>query len=237
VGLYKSAGNATVKVHAVTSIGLLGLNHSNTYGPYSLGPDSLIALFNFPFASTYNNMSIRLFNDSGEANLDLMLFDRNDPTRLYNPGQAVATAAKSGNGGHESYAGSIPAYAGLAVVKAKSADVAKKAMFHLVVADATVDVGDDLPTRTAFAPITPNPARVDAVMRFDLPREMAIDLAAYDVGGRRVSTLANGVWNAGRHAFHWTMMGDEGRPVPNGMYFVRFSAGGYQATQRVLVVR
>lgn len=237
VGLYKGAGNATVKVHAVSSNALLGLNHVNTYGPFSLGPDSLIALFNFPFSSTYNNMSIRLFNDSGNANLDFMLFDRTDPTRLYNPGQAVATAAQSGNGGHESYAGSIPAYAGLAVLKAGSADVAKKAMFRLVVADATVGVGDDVPTRIAFAPITPNPAHGDAVMRFDLPREMAIDLVAYDVGGRRVSTLANGAWNAGRHAIHWTTMGDEGRPLPNGVYFVRFSAGGYRATQRVLVVR
>ena len=68
-------------------------------------------------------------------------------------------------------------------------------------------------------------------------RNLEIDIVAYDVGGRRVSTLANGVWNAGRHAFHWTTMGDEGRPLPNGVYFVRFSAGGYQATQRVLVVR
>jgi hypothetical protein len=224
-------------VHAVSSVALLGINIVNTYGPYSLGPDSLIALFNFPFSSTISDMTIHLQNESGDANLDFMLFDRTDPTRLYNPGQAVATAASFGNGGPEHYFGPIPAYAGLAVLKAGSSDVAKKAMFRLVVGNGNVGVGDDVPTRIGFAPITPNPAHGDAVMRFELPREMSIDLAAYDVGGRRVSTLANGAWNAGRHAVHWTTIGDEGRPVPNGVYFVRFSAGGYQETQRVLVVR
>jgi subtilisin family serine protease len=237
VGLYKSAGNGSVKVHAVSSIALLGYSTVNTYGPYSLGPDSLIALFNFPFSSTLNGMDIQLQNESGDANLDFMLFDRTDPTRLYNPSQAVATAASFGNGGSEHYSGPIPAYAGLAVLKAGSSDVAKKAMFKLVVGVGSAGVDDDVPTRIAFAPITPNPARGDAVMRFDLPRGMSIDLAAFDVGGRRVSTLANGAWNAGRHAVHWTTMGNEGRPVPNGVYFVRFSAGGYQTTQRVLVVR
>jgi hypothetical protein len=237
VSLYKKTGNASVKVHAVSSVALLGLNHVNTYGPFSLGPDSLIALFNFPFSSTLNDMHIYLVNSSGNANLDFMLFDRTDPTRLYNLRQAVATAAAYGNGGPEQYSGPIPAYAGLAVVKAGSADVGKKAVFQLVVGDITVGVDDVVPARIAFAPITPNPAVGEAVMRFDLPREMAIDLVAYDIEGRRVSTLANGAWNAGRHAIHWTTMGDEGRPLPNGMYFVRFSAGGYRATQRVLVVR
>lgn len=237
VGLYKRAGTDQVKAQAVSSVALLGLNASNTYGPYSIGPDSLIALFGFPFAMTYPNMTIQLLNLSGGANLDFMMFDRTDATRLYNPSQAVATAAVNGDGANEYYAGSIPAYAGLIVLKAGSADVAKKAMFQLVVSNSTVGVDDDLPTRIAFAPITPNPAHAGAAVRFDLPREMKVDLAAYDVGGRRVATLANGTWNAGRHAIHWTTIGDEGRPLASGMYFVRFNAGSYQATQRVLVVR
>jgi hypothetical protein len=57
------------------------------------------------------------------------------------------------------------------------------------------------------------------------------------VGGRGVSTLANGTWNAGRHKVRWTTLGDDGRPLPSGMYFVRFRAGNDRATQLVLVMR
>jgi len=35
----------------------------------------------------------------------------------------------------------------------------------------------------------------------------------------------------------WTTLGDEGTPLPAGVYVVRFSAGGFAAAQRVVVVR
>jgi subtilisin family serine protease len=237
VGLYKSAGNAPVKVHAVKSIFIFPSGGAtDIYGPFSLGPDSLIMMIERITGSGFNG-SISLRNLSGGANLDFMVFGHTDPTRLYNPGQAAVTAAAHGSGSDEFYSGPLPGDPVMVVLKAGSADVAKKATFQIVFGNGTTGVGDDLPTRIAFAPITPNPANADAAMRFDLPREMPVDLAAYDVGGRRVSTLANGTWNAGRHTMRWSLRGDGGEPLPSGVYLVRFVAGGFHATQRVLVVR
>jgi hypothetical protein len=237
VGLFKSAGSSTVKVHAVSSRYLMGSgNPSDSFGPFSLGLDSLVALFQLDNVSTLNRR-VSLVNLSGGANLDFMLFGHTDPTRLYNPGQAAATAAATGDGGSELYDGPVPGKPALAVLKAGASDVAKKAMFRIDVGAPVTGIDAEPPARIAFAPIAPNPARDGAALRFDLPRQAHVELDVYDLGGRRVSMLSNGTWSAGRHAIRWSLHGHGGQPVANGMYLVRFRSGDYQVTQRVLVVR
>jgi hypothetical protein len=237
VGLYKSAGSSTVKAHTVSSRYLAGAGGgTNSFGPFSLGVDSLVALFQLDNVSA-TNRTITLVNLSGGANLDFMLFGHTDPTRLYNPGQAATMATTNGDGGNELYSGSVPGKPALAVYKASASDVSKKALFRIDVTDGVTAAETELPARVAFAPVAPNPARVDATLRFDLPREALVDLGVYDLGGRRVSTLSNGMWSAGRHALHWGLQGNDGRTLASGVYLVRFRSGEHQQTQRLLVVR
>lgn len=235
VGLYKTAGTSTVKAHAVSSQYLSGAVPAS-FGPFSLGTDSLVAVFQLDNVSAVDR-HVSLVNLSGNANLDLMLFGHTDPSRLYHPGQAAATVAANGDGGGEVYDGQVPANPALVVLKAGATDVTKKALFRIDVTAPVTGVEDELPTRVAFAPIAPNPARTDAVLWFDLPREANVDLAVYDVGGRCVSTLSNGTWNAGRHTMRWSLRGNDGEIVPSGVYLVRFRSGGTQRTRRLLVLR
>jgi hypothetical protein len=72
---------------------------------------------------------------------------------------------------------------------------------------------------------------------FALPAQAAdVDLAIYDVSGRRVATLAQGALAAGPHTAHWDGVTSAGGSVRPGVYFVRLAALGAVRTARVAVV-
>jgi hypothetical protein len=64
---------------------------------------------------------------------------------------------------------------------------------------------------------------------FSLPDASHVDVAVFDVAGRRVATLAEGRFEAGVHTVRW-----DARNAAAGVYFCRFQAGGDVATQRMV---
>ncbi|MBN1827006.1 MAG: family 16 glycosylhydrolase [Candidatus Eisenbacteria bacterium] len=94
------------------------------------------------------------------------------------------------------------------------------------------------PRAFALHPNTPNPFNPSTTIAYDLARPSAVDLAVYDVAGRKVRTLVSaGNLSAGRHEVVWNGRGDDGRDVASGVYFCRLLAGGYSETRRLLLLR
>jgi len=86
----------------------------------------------------------------------------------------------------------------------------------------------------SLAPASPNPAHRSTLIRFQLAREGAIDLAVFSSSGRRLSTLAQGVSPAGEHAVRWDGLDGRGESAPPGVYHVRLRARDGQASQNVI---
>ena len=64
-----------------------------------------------------------------------------------------------------------------------------------------------------------------------------VELAIYDVLGRRIRTLVVTEQGLGRHEAVWDDR-DEGRmPVGSGVYVYRLRAGDFRVTRRMLLVR
>jgi hypothetical protein len=78
----------------------------------------------------------------------------------------------------------------------------------------------------------PNPVRDAATLRFSLPDAADVTLAVYDVLGRRVAVLADGLRASGPHEVSFDASG-----LPGGVYLVRLSEGARHTTQRLVVVR
>lgn len=78
----------------------------------------------------------------------------------------------------------------------------------------------------------PNPATGVATVAFSLPAPSDVRLEAFDVLGRRVATVAEGVHTAGPHRASFDTSG-----LPAGVYVVRLAAEGRVATARVTVAR
>lgn len=77
-----------------------------------------------------------------------------------------------------------------------------------------------------FAAPSPSPARSSTLIRFGLPHAANVSLAAYDVGGRRVVTFANGRFEPGQHSFDWALRNENGGRVSAGVYFLRLVVDG-----------
>jgi len=76
----------------------------------------------------------------------------------------------------------------------------------------------------------PNPFERETVIRFSLPAEEEVNIAVFDVTGRRVATVADGSFTAGDHRVRW-----DARSVSTGIYFYRIRAGENVATRRMMV--
>ncbi len=79
------------------------------------------------------------------------------------------------------------------------------------------------------APV-PNPVRERASIRFDLPHPVDVSLEIFDVRGRRVADLLEGLQAAGRRSLVWSTRGRAA-----GVYFVRLRTDGRTFTRRMIV--
>ncbi|MFH1681944.1 MAG: S8 family serine peptidase [Candidatus Eisenbacteria bacterium] len=73
---------------------------------------------------------------------------------------------------------------------------------------------------------------------FDLPAREDVRIRIYDVAGRLLREVWNGPMRAGeRLAVDWDGKDAGGRRVRSGVYFLRFEAGPFTATRRLVVLR
>jgi len=94
------------------------------------------------------------------------------------------------------------------------------------------------PAQSRLHPPYPNPFNPHTVLRFDLRIPGQVDLAIYDLRGRRVKTLIAGVeMESGRYQRNWNGRDDRGRAVASGIYLVRLSAPGIEQSQRLTLLK
>ncbi len=97
------------------------------------------------------------------------------------------------------------------------------------------DVGPSVVTHLIGA--RPNPFRTTTHISFDLARGAHVELEVYDVTGRSVRTLSEGMLTAGRHAIAWDGRSDAGHLVPAGVYMYRLRTNGLEETRKVFLSR
>ena len=86
-------------------------------------------------------------------------------------------------------------------------------------------------------PNAPNPFTASTVIRFQVPEASKVELAIFDLAGRRVRTLAGEPFEAGDHALVWDGRDDAGRLVPAGIYFTRVAVGRAVEARRITFLR
>jgi hypothetical protein len=87
-----------------------------------------------------------------------------------------------------------------------------------------VGVGPNAPGRVSFSTY-PVPARTSTVA-FGLPQAGHVDIAVFDVAGRRITTIEKGHLEAGNHTREWSGRATDGSKVGAGVYFIRLLLNG-----------
>ncbi len=72
---------------------------------------------------------------------------------------------------------------------------------------------------------------------YSLPRDSSVEVAVFDIRGRRLRVLAHGQFSQGEHRVGWDEKNAAGMRVASGIYIVRLAANGAALSRRVAIVR
>ena len=86
-------------------------------------------------------------------------------------------------------------------------------------------------------PPAPNPANPGCTVGYELTAAGRMDLAVFDLAGRRVATLASGWREAGVHRATWHGQDVSGRAVPSGTYLMRLRTGDLVTARKISLVQ
>ncbi len=96
------------------------------------------------------------------------------------------------------------------------------------------DVGEEneIPIEYALKQNYPNPFNPSTVISYDIPVNVYVTLKVYDVLGREVMTLVDGLIEAGYHQA--TMNASN---LASGLYFYRLQAGAYTSVKKLMLMK
>jgi hypothetical protein len=82
----------------------------------------------------------------------------------------------------------------------------------------------------------PNPFTRTTRIPFELPASVPVRLEVFDLLGRRVATVANGVYPAGYHSATWDMRDGHGASARPGIYVYRIVAGSFREERKLALL-
>jgi hypothetical protein len=85
--------------------------------------------------------------------------------------------------------------------------------------------------------VSPNPFNPATSISFVVEKPQRVRIGVYDVRGRLVAELANGLYPAGPHAVEWRGRDTAGRTMPSGTYFFRVDLGGEVAVRKAMLMK
>ncbi|MCX6142039.1 MAG: T9SS type A sorting domain-containing protein [Ignavibacteriales bacterium] len=83
----------------------------------------------------------------------------------------------------------------------------------------------------------PNPFNPSTTIRYNIPVTGYVRLRVFDVAGREVASLVNGVQSAGSYVVNWHGTDDAGRSLASGVYFYTLESLGQQITRRMVLLK
>jgi hypothetical protein len=84
----------------------------------------------------------------------------------------------------------------------------------------------------ALSSFYPNPFNSETTISYDIPIQGRVSVNIYNILGQEVATVADGVVNPGTYSVVW-----DAKDLPSGIYFVQMEAGGFQKTQKVVLLK
>jgi hypothetical protein len=102
---------------------------------------------------------------------------------------------------------------------------------------AGVDDQANIPGATRLIGNQPNPFHPLTTIAYEIARAGRVDLRIFDVAGREVRSLAEGMRPAGRYATRWDGRNAAGALAPSGVYFYRLTVNGVEETRRMVLAR
>ena len=83
----------------------------------------------------------------------------------------------------------------------------------------------------------PNPFNISTSISYVLPEDSFVKLNVYDLLGREVRTLVNGIQMKGNNRIYWDATTDTGELVSAGIYLYTITARNHFLTRKMLLLK
>ena len=100
-----------------------------------------------------------------------------------------------------------------------------------------MSINENLPTQFSLKQNYPNPFNPTTTIEYSLARDTFVDLAIYDVAGRKVKTLVNKNQSQGTHYSEWKGMNETENRVPSGIYFIKIRTGDFSQSRKMILLK
>jgi hypothetical protein len=95
-----------------------------------------------------------------------------------------------------------------------------------------IEENDNLPNEFSLSHNYPNPFNPSTTIQYSLPEQSLVTIDIFDILGRRVETLAEGIKPAGNHQAVW-----DASNKSSGIYFYRIKAGDKAETKKMMLIK
>ncbi len=99
------------------------------------------------------------------------------------------------------------------------------------------DKSSILPEEFELGPARPNPFNSTVTFDYKVPVECEIEIAIYDILGKKIRLLFDGNRGSGLHSEVWDGKDDKGRTVASGTYLYRLKADDYEETRKMTFLK
>ncbi|PJA27188.1 MAG: hypothetical protein CO189_07750 [candidate division Zixibacteria bacterium CG_4_9_14_3_um_filter_46_8] len=99
--------------------------------------------------------------------------------------------------------------------------------------ESSIDDGTPaMPVKPLLVSNYPNPFNASTSIRISIPYKTDLNIAAYDMTGRKVAEIANSRFEAGTHTINWSPDG-----LSSGIYFVRLKSPSGSVARKVVLLK
>jgi hypothetical protein len=110
-------------------------------------------------------------------------------------------------------------------------------MIDCVTAVSEISSEDGFARSFTLHPNFPNPFNPSTTILYELPRASEVEVAIFDLLGKRIRTLVRNRQQAGPHRLLWDGRDDNGASMPSGVYLYRLNAGKFVQTRKMMLVQ
>jgi len=83
----------------------------------------------------------------------------------------------------------------------------------------------------------PNPFNLTTSLAYDLPKDELVNITIYDMKGKMVKILINGLQTAGYKSVQWNATNNQGQQVSAGLYLYTIEAGEFRQTKKMVLLK
>ncbi|MCD4829590.1 MAG: T9SS type A sorting domain-containing protein [Candidatus Cloacimonetes bacterium] len=98
-------------------------------------------------------------------------------------------------------------------------------------------IDEEAAAATPALSCSPNPFNPRTTVHYTLVQPCEVELAVYNVQGRRVCTLVEATLPAGMHQVDWGGLDAAGQPVASGVYLLRLEGPGVRLVRKTLLLK